>query len=177
MWNLLSSFARGYLKLRWYPVTLLSNQSFYTVIYVPKLQTEHIILSCTLDCILGGVIYRWLIWILYTSGNMWVFFFFFLWILPGLDFRQSYVPFSLTFGQVPAPHVVLRDPGMPVTWTGRGLARVLTGAGLRFAVNNIPFPMDFTMAIRYEAQVPFKSNGDEKLKCILEPSFHSSLTR
>lgn len=108
-----------------------------------------------------------------------MFFFFFLWILPDLDFRQSHVPFSLTFGQVSAPHVVLRDPGTPVTWTGHGLARVIPGAGLRFAVNNIPFPMDFTMALHYETQVPFKSNvfGGEKLKCILELSLLSSLTR
>ncbi|XP_039705052.1 laminin subunit beta-4 isoform X1 [Pteropus medius] len=67
--------------------------------------------------------------------------------------------------EVPAPHVVLRDPGMPVTWTGRGLARVLTGAGLRFAVNNIPFPMDFTMAIRYEAQ----STADWAVQIVVNP--------
>ncbi|ELK01304.1 Laminin subunit beta-4, partial [Pteropus alecto] len=66
---------------------------------------------------------------------------------------------------VPAPHVVLRDPGMPVTWTGRGLARVLTGDGLRFAVNNIPFPMDFTMAIRYEAQ----STADWAVQIVVNP--------
>ncbi|XP_008565583.1 PREDICTED: laminin subunit beta-4 [Galeopterus variegatus] len=61
---------------------------------------------------------------------------------------------SVTFGQAPALHIVFREPipGNPATWTGPGFARVLPGAGLRFAVNNIPFPMDFTVAIRYEAQ-------------------------
>lgn len=46
---------------------------------------------------------------------------------------------------------------MPVTWTGPGFARVLPGAGLRFAVGNIPVPMDFTVAIHYESQVSFNS--------------------
>uniref|UniRef100_A0A7N5K8M0 Laminin subunit beta 4 n=1 Tax=Ailuropoda melanoleuca TaxID=9646 RepID=A0A7N5K8M0_AILME len=61
---------------------------------------------------------------------------------------------SVTSGQVPALHVVFREPvpGTPVTWTGPGFARVLPGAGLRFAVNNISLPMDFTIAIRYETQ-------------------------
>lgn len=85
----------------------------------------------------------------------------------------------MTFGQVPAVHVVFREPvpGTPVTWTGPGLARVLPGAGLRFTVSNIPFPMDFTVAIRYETQVSFKSNvfGGEKLKCILELSVSISV--
>lgn len=77
----------------------------------------------------------------------------------------------MTFGQV---HVVFQEPapGTPVTWTGPGFAKVLPGAGLRFAVNNIPFPMDFTVAIRYEAQVSFKSHvfRGEKLKYILKLS-------
>nr|DBA31295.1 TPA: hypothetical protein GDO54_007168 [Pyxicephalus adspersus] len=50
--------------------------------------------------------------------------------------------------------LVLREPipGKPVTWTGPGFARVLHGAGLRFTVNNIPYSMDFIMAIRYEPE-------------------------
>ncbi|XP_075062065.1 laminin subunit beta-4 [Mixophyes fleayi] len=50
--------------------------------------------------------------------------------------------------------LVLRQPtpGNPVTWTGPGFARVLNGAGLRFTVNNIPFSMDFIIAIRYEPE-------------------------
>ncbi|KAG8439906.1 hypothetical protein GDO86_005899 [Hymenochirus boettgeri] len=50
--------------------------------------------------------------------------------------------------------VVLRhpSPGNPVTWTGPGFARVLNGAGLRFSVTNIPYPMDFRIAIRYEPE-------------------------
>ncbi|XP_036926552.1 laminin subunit beta-4 isoform X1 [Sturnira hondurensis] len=61
---------------------------------------------------------------------------------------------SVTFGQMPAVHIVFREPlpGMPVTWTGPGFARVLPGSGLRFTVNNIPSPMNFTVAIRYETQ-------------------------
>ncbi|KAI5194349.1 Laminin Subunit Beta-4 [Manis pentadactyla] len=61
---------------------------------------------------------------------------------------------SVTFGQAPAVHIVFPEllPGTPVTWTGPGFAKVPPGAGLRFAVNNIPFPMDFAIAIRYEIQ-------------------------
>ncbi|XP_035866682.1 laminin subunit beta-4 isoform X1 [Phyllostomus discolor] len=61
---------------------------------------------------------------------------------------------SVTFGQMPAVHIVFREPvpGTPVTWTGPGFARVLPGSGLRFSVNNIPSPMNFTVAIRYETQ-------------------------
>uniref|UniRef100_A0A8B9D5G1 Laminin subunit beta-1 n=1 Tax=Anser cygnoides TaxID=8845 RepID=A0A8B9D5G1_ANSCY len=51
--------------------------------------------------------------------------------------------------------VVFRQPsaGRSVTWTGAGFARVLSGAGLRFAINNIPFAMDFDISIRYEPEV------------------------
>ncbi|KAM9077023.1 LOW QUALITY PROTEIN: laminin subunit beta-4 [Megaptera novaeangliae] len=57
-------------------------------------------------------------------------------------------------GHLPAVSVVLRGPapGVPVMWTGPGFARVLPGAGLRFAVGNIPIPMDFAVAIHYETQ-------------------------
>ena len=60
----------------------------------------------------------------------------------------------MTSDQLPAVSIFLREPvpGMPVTWTGPGFARVLPGADLRFAV-----PMDFTVAIRYETQVSFDS--------------------
>ncbi|EPQ02873.1 Laminin subunit beta-4 [Myotis brandtii] len=74
---------------------------------------------------------------------------------------------SVTFGRVPAVHVVFREPvpGMPVTWTGPGFARVLPGAGLRFSVNNIPSPMDFTVAIRYETQ----SAADWAVQVVVNP--------
>ncbi|XP_055974528.1 laminin subunit beta-4 [Sorex fumeus] len=61
---------------------------------------------------------------------------------------------SVASEQVSAVHVIFREPipGTPVTWTGPGFAKVLPGTGLRFVINNIPFPMDFAIAIRYEAQ-------------------------
>ncbi|KAG8577287.1 hypothetical protein GDO81_010128, partial [Engystomops pustulosus] len=63
---------------------------------------------------------------------------------------QEIVPFG-TEGVV---ELVLRQPtpGKPITWTGPGFARVLNGAGLRFTVNNIPYSMDFIIAIRYEPE-------------------------
>ncbi|XP_058153148.1 laminin subunit beta-4 [Dasypus novemcinctus] len=72
-----------------------------------------------------------------------------------------------TFDQAPAVHVVFREPipGKPVTWTGPGFARVLPGAGLRFAVNNIPFPMDFAITIRYEIQ----STADWAVQVVVNP--------
>lgn len=58
-------------------------------------------------------------------------------------------------GQDPALEVVFRQPsaGRAVTWTGPGFARVPTGAGLRFAIDNIPLVMDFSVTIRYEPEV------------------------
>ena len=65
----------------------------------------------------------------------------------------------MTSDQLPAVSIFLREPvpGMPVTWTGPGFARVLPGAGLRFAVGDIPVPLDFTVAIHCETQVSFNS--------------------
>lgn len=61
----------------------------------------------------------------------------------------------MQFGQDSAVAVVFRQPstGRSVTWTGPGFARVPSGAGLRFAINNIPFAMDFDITIRYEPEV------------------------
>ncbi|XP_075199590.1 laminin subunit beta-4 [Anomaloglossus baeobatrachus] len=63
---------------------------------------------------------------------------------------QEIVPYG-TDGVV---ELVLRQPspGEPITWTGPGFARILNGAGLRFTVNNIPYSMDFIIAIRYEPE-------------------------
>ncbi|XP_055663553.1 laminin subunit beta-4 [Falco peregrinus] len=60
----------------------------------------------------------------------------------------------MQFGQDAAVTVVFRQPsaGRSVTWTGPGFARIPSGAGLRFAINNIPFAMDFDITIRYEPE-------------------------
>uniref|UniRef100_A0A8C3TNY6 Laminin subunit beta 4 n=1 Tax=Catharus ustulatus TaxID=91951 RepID=A0A8C3TNY6_CATUS len=58
-------------------------------------------------------------------------------------------------GSAPLVAVVFRQPsaGRAVTWTGHGFARVPSGAGLRFAISNVPFAMDFDITVRYEPEV------------------------
>ncbi|GAB0175769.1 laminin subunit beta-4 [Grus japonensis] len=62
---------------------------------------------------------------------------------------------AMQFGQDSAVAVVFRQPSTSrsVTWTGPGFAHVPSGAGLRFAVNNVPFAMDFYIMIRYEPEL------------------------
>ncbi|NXD26373.1 LAMB4 protein, partial [Spelaeornis formosus] len=58
------------------------------------------------------------------------------------------------FGEDWGSAVLLRQPsaGRAVTWTGHGFARVPSGAGLRFAISNVPFAMDFDITVRYEPE-------------------------
>uniref|UniRef100_A0A8C3QH57 Laminin subunit beta 4 n=1 Tax=Cyanoderma ruficeps TaxID=181631 RepID=A0A8C3QH57_9PASS len=62
---------------------------------------------------------------------------------------------AVQFGQDWDSAVVFRQPsaGRAVTWTGHGFARVPSGAGLRFAISNVPFAMDFDITVRYEPEV------------------------
>lgn len=62
---------------------------------------------------------------------------------------------AMQFGQDSDLAVVFRQPsaGRAVTWTGHGFARVPSGAGLRFAISNVPFAMDFDIIVRYEPEV------------------------
>lgn len=40
-----------------------------------------------------------------------------------------------------------------VSWTGPGFARVKDGAGLVFAIDNIPYAMEYDIMLRYEPEV------------------------
>uniref|UniRef100_A0A8B9RS51 Laminin subunit beta-1 n=1 Tax=Accipiter nisus TaxID=211598 RepID=A0A8B9RS51_9AVES len=44
-------------------------------------------------------------------------------------------------------------PQRMVTWTGSGFARVRDGAGLTFRVDDVPYPMDYELLLRYEPEV------------------------
>ncbi|XP_068816522.1 laminin subunit beta-1-like [Struthio camelus] len=57
--------------------------------------------------------------------------------------------------QPPKPDVeeVTRDgAGRMVTWTGPGFARVRDGAGLTFRIDNVPYPMEYEILLRYEPE-------------------------
>uniref|UniRef100_A0A8C1IFF7 Laminin, beta 2 (laminin S) n=1 Tax=Cyprinus carpio TaxID=7962 RepID=A0A8C1IFF7_CYPCA len=47
------------------------------------------------------------------------------------------------------------QPGRPVSWTGTGFARAPEGGTLEFAINNIPYSMEYDILIRYELQVDY----------------------
>uniref|UniRef100_A0A673LPH3 Laminin subunit beta-2-like n=1 Tax=Sinocyclocheilus rhinocerous TaxID=307959 RepID=A0A673LPH3_9TELE len=46
------------------------------------------------------------------------------------------------------------QPGRPVSWTGTGFARAPEGGTLEFAINNIPYSMEYDILLRYELQMP-----------------------
>ncbi|KAF6722452.1 Laminin subunit beta-4 [Oryzias melastigma] len=58
--------------------------------------------------------------------------------------------------QTPDVTTVNREhtPGMVVTWTGPGFARVKDGAGLVFSIDNIPHAMEYHIMLRYEPESP-----------------------
>ncbi|NXG36511.1 LAMB1 protein, partial [Dromaius novaehollandiae] len=56
-------------------------------------------------------------------------------------------------GAQPDVEEVARDgAGRMVTWTGPGFARVRDGAGLTFHVDNVPYPMEYEILLRYEPE-------------------------
>ncbi|XP_048357993.1 laminin subunit beta-4 isoform X2 [Sphaerodactylus townsendi] len=61
---------------------------------------------------------------------------------------------SVLFGRDTVLDIVIREliPGKTVTWSGPGFVRVLSGTGLSFTINNIPFAMEFNIIIRYEPE-------------------------
>uniref|UniRef100_A0A8C1KWE5 Laminin, beta 2 (laminin S) n=1 Tax=Cyprinus carpio TaxID=7962 RepID=A0A8C1KWE5_CYPCA len=46
------------------------------------------------------------------------------------------------------------QPGRPVSWTGTGFAQAPEGGTLEFAINNIPYSMEYDVLLRYELQMP-----------------------
>ncbi|XP_027694673.1 laminin subunit beta-4 isoform X2 [Vombatus ursinus] len=65
-------------------------------------------------------------------------------------------------------HAVIKEPipGKPVTWTGPGFSQVFSGTSLRFTINNIPYAMDYIIAVRYEPQ----SSADWAAHIVINPS-------
>uniref|UniRef100_A0A8C9G8K1 Laminin subunit beta-1 n=1 Tax=Pavo cristatus TaxID=9049 RepID=A0A8C9G8K1_PAVCR len=55
--------------------------------------------------------------------------------------------------QLPVSPVLRDGDGRMVTWTGLGFARVRDGAGLTFRVDNVPYPMEYELLLRYEPEV------------------------
>lgn len=85
----------------------------------------------------------------------WVLVGFFVVCLCAVDNVSVSLQGAMQSGQEWDAAVVFRQPsaGRAVTWTGHGFARVPSGAGLRFAISNVPFAMDFDITVRYEPEV------------------------
>ena len=64
----------------------------------------------------------------------------------------------------------MRDgAGRMVTWTGSGFARVRDGAGLTFRVDNVPYPMDYELLLRYEPEVSAAMATAAATACTAQP--------
>lgn len=56
-----------------------------------------------------------------------------------------------------------------VTWTGLGFARVRDGAGLTFHVDDVPYPMEYELLLRYEPEVSVATGWNRHAPCGTAP--------
>ncbi|XP_036386703.1 laminin subunit beta-1-like [Megalops cyprinoides] len=60
--------------------------------------------------------------------------------------------------------------GHTVSWTGSGLVRVRDGAGLVFTIDNVPFPMEYDIILRYEPESMEDWEAIVSISSVLLPS-------